>query len=72
MDENDLGLNMLFGGNEDDFEDDYQNEQGYLQALHRIMDWEEDVEEDPLNNVETLNLSRLGLKTLPPLPKELL
>ena len=72
MDENDLGLNTLFGGNEDDFEDDYQNEQGYLQALHRIMDWEEDVEEDPLNNVETLNLSRLGLKTLPPLPKELL
>jgi len=68
----DLGLNMLFGDG-DDYEDMYYGEnqrveEGYLQALHRIMTWEDEYEDDPALGVETLDLSGLGLKTLPPLP----
>ena len=64
----------MFGGDEfqDDYEENRRAEEGYLQALHRIMNWEEDVEEDRANNIETLTLSGLGLKTLPPLPDGLL
>ena len=63
-------MQTMFGGDEfqDDYEENQRAEEGYLQALHRIMNWEEDVEEDPTNEIETLNLSGLGLKTLPPLP----
>ena len=66
--EQDLGLNMLFG--EDNYEDieTQRAEEGYMQALHRIMTWEEEYEEDPANSIETLDLSGLGLKTLPPIP----
>ena len=69
--EQDLGLNMLFGeDNENNFEDseNQRAEEGYMQALHRIMTWEEEYEEDPANSIETLDLSGLGLKTVPPLP----
>lgn len=66
--EEDLGLNMLFG--EDNFEDseNQRAEEGYMQALHRIMTWEDEYEEDPAKSIETLDLSGLGLKTLPPIP----
>lgn len=86
----DLGLNMLFGGEEDEYEDLYYEEdlglnmlfgednyedieaqraeEGYMQALHRIMTWEDEYEEDPANSIEALDLSGLGLKTVPPLP----
>jgi len=71
----DLGLNMLFGDG-DDYEDMYYGEnqraeEGYLQALHRIMTWEDEYEEDPAFDLETLDLSGLGLKKLPPLPEGL-
>jgi Leucine-rich repeat (LRR) protein len=72
--EQEFGLNLLFGeDNEDDFEDSETRraEEGYLEALRRIVAWEEAFEEDPDNDIETLDLSGLGLKTLPPLPDEL-
>jgi len=68
-----LALNMLFGdGGEDDFEDieARRAEEGYLQALQRIVEWEEEYEEDPENEIDVLDLSGLGLKILPPLPDE--
>ena len=65
----DMGLDMLFGG---DYQDEYYEtlraEDGYMQALHRIMTWEDEYEEDPALDLEALDLSGLGLKTLPPLP----
>uniref|UniRef100_A0A6C0HLY0 Uncharacterized protein n=1 Tax=viral metagenome TaxID=1070528 RepID=A0A6C0HLY0_9ZZZZ len=68
-DNEDLGLNVLFGG---DYQDEYYEtlraEDGYMQALHRIMTWEDEYDDDPAMGVETLDLSGLGLKTLPPLP----
>lgn len=94
--EQDLGLNMLFGGEEDEYEDLYYEEdlglnvlfgednennfedsenqraeEGYVQALRRIVEWEEQYAEDPANVIETLDLSGLGLKTVPPLPEGL-
>ena len=68
-DNEDMGLDMLFGG---DYQDDYYEtlraEDGYMQALHRIMTWEDEYEDDPALDLELLDLSNLGLKTLPPLP----
>jgi Leucine-rich repeat (LRR) protein len=66
-----LGLNMLFGeDNENNFEDseNQRAEEGYMQALHRIMTWEDEYEDDPTLDLELLDLSGLGLKTMPPLP----
>ena len=66
-----LGLTMLFGeDNEDDFEDSVARraEDGYVQALHRIMSWEDEYDENPAVDIELLDLSGLGLKILPPLP----